>query len=120
MIAAALLAGMGWLGLVLLVNVTLPTLGPRWLFFAFLTIAATGTALPFVWVLHRRFDRDPPAPVSVLLRQGVLAGLFVTLCTWLQINRSLSLGLALATAFGFAVIETLVRWIEGSRWRPGR
>ena len=119
MIAAALLAAIGWIGLILLVNATLPTIGPRWLFFAFLTTAAAGTALPFVWLLHRRFDRAP-AQASVLLRQGLLVGLYASLCTWLQINRSLSLGLALAIALGFGLIEGLIRLIEGSRWRPGR
>jgi hypothetical protein len=120
MIAAALLAVIGWTGLILLVNLALPTIGPRWLFFAFLTTAATGTSLPFVWLLHRRFDRAAGAPPSVLLRQGLLIGLFVSLCTWLQINRSLSLGLAIAVAAGFVAIEWLIRLIEGSRWRPIR
>jgi len=121
MVAAALLAAIGWIGLILLVNAALPTIGPRWLFFAFLTTAATGTALPFVWLLHRRFDRAAAgAHPSVLLRQAMLLGLYVSLCAWLQINRSLGLGLALAIAAGFAAIEGLIRLIEGSRWRPGR
>jgi len=120
MVAAALLAAVGWIGLILLVNAALPTIGPRWLFFAFLTTAATGTALPFVWLLHWRFERAGPAQPSVLLRQALLIGLYVSLCAWLQINRSLGLGLALAIAVGFAAIEFLIRLIEGSRWRPGR
>jgi hypothetical protein len=120
MVAAALLAAIGWVGLVLLVSIALPTIGPRWLFFAFLTTAATGTALPFVWLLHRRFDRAAPAPPAVLLRQGLLVGLFVSLCAWLQINRSLSLGLTLAIATGLVAIEGLIHVIEGSRWRPKR
>jgi hypothetical protein len=121
MVAAALLAVIGWSGLILLVNLALPTIGPRWLFFAFLTTAATGTALPFVWLLHRRFDRTATgAAPSVLLRQALLVGLYVSLCTWLQINRSLSLGLAIAIAAGFVAIEWLIRLIEGSRWRPIR
>jgi hypothetical protein len=56
----------------------------------------------------------------VLLRQALLIGLYVSLCAWLQINRSLGLGLALAIAVGFAAIEVLIRLVEGSRWRPGR
>ncbi len=119
MIAAALLAVIGCIGLILLGAATFPTIGPRWLGFAFLTTAATGTALPFVWVLHWRFDRAT-APASVLLRQGLLVGLYASLCAWLLINRSLSLGLALAIALGFGLIEGLIRLIEGSRWRPGR
>jgi hypothetical protein len=121
LIAAGLLAVLGWAGLVLLVNASLPTIGPRWLFFTLLTTAATGTALPFIWLLHRRFDRDPvPAGVGVLLRQGVLFGLYVSLCAWLQINRSLSLGLALVIAVGLVAIEALIRLTERARWRPGR
>jgi hypothetical protein len=118
-VAALLLAAIGWLGLILLVNIALPTIGPRWLFFAFLTTAVTGTALPFVWLLHRRFDHGPPSPPATLLRQGLLVGLYVSLSAWLQINRSLSLGLAIAIALGFLAIEGLIRLIEGSRWRPG-
>jgi len=120
MIAAALLAAIGWVGLILLVNAALPTIGPRWLFFLMLTTAATGTSLPFVWLLHRRFDRGAPASPSVLLRQGLLAGLYVSLCTWLQINRALSLGLALAIALGFGLIEALIRLTERTLWRPSR
>ena len=120
MVAAVLLTAVGWIGLILLVNAALPTIGPRWLFFAFLTTAATGTALPFVWLLHRRFERGGQAQPSVLLRQALLIGLYVSLCAWLQINRSLGLGLALAIALGFAAIEVLIRLVEGSRWRPGR
>ena len=120
MIAAALLAVIGWVALLLLVNAVLPTIGPRWLFFLFLTTAVTGTSLPFVWLLHRRFDRGQPAAPSVLLRQGLLAGLYVSLCTWLQVNRALNLTLALALALGLAVIEGLIHLTERSRWRPGR
>jgi hypothetical protein len=120
MVAALLLAGIGWVGLILLVNVALPTIGPRWLFFAFLMTAVTGTALPFVWLLHRRFDAGSPSPPATLLRQGLLVGLYISLCAWLQINRSLSLGLAIAIALGFVAMEGLIRLVESSRWRPGR
>jgi len=120
MVAAALLAAIGWIGLILLLSTALPTIGPRWLFFAFLTTAAAGTALPFLWLLHRRFGRGAPAAPSILLRQGVLVGLYASLCAWLQINRSLGLGLALAIAAGLVAIEALIHVIEGSRWRPGR
>ena len=90
MIAAAVLAALGWLGLLLLLNTTLPTIGPRWLFFFLLTQAATGTALPFVWFLRRRFGGEASPPV-VLLREALWVGLYASVCAWLQINRSLSL-----------------------------
>jgi hypothetical protein len=119
MVAAAIMAVAGWLGLVLLLSTTLPTVGPRWLFFFLWTLAVTGTALPFVWVLHRRFD---PAPVSggVLLRQSSLVGLLAGICMWLQVNRTLTLPLALLLAIGMAGVEWLVRAVERSTWRADR
>jgi hypothetical protein len=121
MVAAVLLAISGWAGLFLVVNLSLPTIGPRWLFFTLLTAAVTGTALPFLWLLHRRFDREAsPIAGSALLRQAILVGLFASLLTWLQINRSLSLGLAIVVAAGLAAIDFLIRLTERARWWPGR
>jgi hypothetical protein len=119
MAAAAALAGTGWIGLFGLMTQTLPTVGPRWLFFFLWTMAITGTALPFLWLLHRRFGASP-APAYVLLRQGLWAGLFAAVCLWLQINRSLTLPLALLLGLGLAAFEWLVRRAERSAWRPPR
>jgi hypothetical protein len=119
-IAAIILAIIGWLGLYLLLASTLPTVGPRWLFFFLWTLAVTGTTLPFVWMLHRRFAASQPAPPSTLLRQGLWVGLYTTLCIWLQINRSLSLSLAVLLAVGLAAIEWFLGVLERSAWRPGR
>src|SRR3989337_818582 len=99
MVAALVLAAIGWPGLILIVIATLPTVGPRWLFFLLLTAAVTGTALPFVWVLHRRFV-GVPVPAPVLLRQGLWVGLLI--------------------AGGLAAFEWLIRLRERSTWRPGR
>jgi hypothetical protein len=117
MAAAAILAIAGWVGLYLVLTETLPTVGPRWLFFFLWTAAVTGTALPFVWLLNRRFVAEA-APASVLMRQGLWVGLFAAVIIWLQINRSLSLPLALLLAAGLAAVEWLVRVVERSRWRP--
>ena len=119
MVAALVLAAIGWPGVLLIISTTLPTVGPRWLFFMLLTAAATGTALPFVWVLHRRFA-VAPSPPPVLLRQGLWAGLYIGLCVWLRINRSLNVSLALLIAGGLAAFEWLIRVRERSTWRPGR
>ncbi len=119
-IAAVILAVIGWLGLYLLVTFELPTVGPRWLFFFLWTMAVTGTTLPFVWMLHRRFGVSRPAPPSTLLRQGLWIGMYTTLCIWLQFNRSLSLSLAVLLAVGLAAIEWFLRILERSAWRPGR
>jgi hypothetical protein len=120
MIAAAVLAAIGWLGLLLLMNATLPTIGPRWLFFFLLTQATTGTVLPFVWFLRRRFSAGEPMPVGVLLREALWIGLYVSACAWLQINRGLTLTVALFLALGLIVIEAFLRRVERSTWRPNR
>jgi undecaprenyl pyrophosphate phosphatase UppP len=120
MIAAGIMFVIGWLGLFLLWTITLPTVGPRWLFFFLWTLAITGIALPFVWLLHRRFSPNQQTRASVLLRQGMFIGLFAAICVWLQINRSLTLGLALLLAIGLTAIEWFLRLIERSTWKPNR
>ena len=118
MIAAVILAAVGLLGLLLLMNITLPTVGPRWFFFFLWVLAVTGTVLPFIWLLHRRFLANSPAPPSTLLRQGLWIGLYAALCAWLQINRSLSLSLAIILAAGVGLLEWLLRILDRSSWRP--
>ena len=115
---ALLLIAVGWTGLYLLLATTLPTLGPRWLFFFLLTLAATGTSLPFIWLLNRRFGSGQPAGSTVQLRQALWVALFVALCAWLQINRSLTLSLGLLLGVGFILLEWFLRLLERSIWRP--
>ena len=111
------MAVVGWVGLIFLLFTTLPTVGPRWLFFFLSTLAITGTALPFVWLLHRRFSNNGYAPSSTLLREALLFTLYVEVLIWLQINRSLSLSLAILLALSLIGIEYLLRILERSRWR---
>ena len=113
MISALILAGIGWLGLFLVMTATLPTVGPRWLFFFLWTLALTGTSLPFIWLLNRRFSKIPP-PHTTLLREALLVGLYGGLCAWLQINRSLTLPLALLLAPGIIALEWLLRSLDQS------
>lgn len=117
---ALLLISFGWTGLYLLMVTTLPTVGPRWLFFFLLTIAVTGTALPFVWLLHRRFDLQQPAPSPVLVRQALWVALLVALLVWLQINRSLTISLGILIGVGFIVLEWFLRLLERNVWKPNR
>ncbi len=118
LISAIVLAAIGWPGLYLLMHATQPTVGPRWLFFFLLTIAATGTALPFVWLLRRRFAPDAAVPAGVLLRQGIWVGLYVGLLVWLQVNRGLEISLAILLGLALIVFEWLLRLMERSTWRP--
>jgi hypothetical protein len=119
-LAAIVMAVLGWLGLYILTFATLPTVGPRWLFFFLWVLATTGTAIPFIWLLHRRFSTERQAPSSVLLRQSLWIGLFGSLCLWLQFNRTLTLSLAILLGVGFTVMEWFLGLVERSRWRPNR
>jgi len=120
LIAAIILAIIGWLGLFLLLVGTLPTVGPRWLFFFLLALAITGTSLPFIWLLHRRFAEQPDLPAMILLRRALLVTLYGELCAWLQINRGLYLSLAILLGLGIVAIEWFLRRLDRSKWRPNR
>ncbi len=120
MVSAVVMAAVGWMGLYILLHATLPTVGPRWLFFFLWTLAATGTSLPFIWLLHRRFSAAAPSPAGTLLRQGLWAGLFAAICIWLQVNRNLTLTLALLIAIGLLVVEWFIHVVERSTWKPQR
>ena len=110
MVAAAVMAAAGWIGLWLLVTTALPTAFPRWLFFVFLYLAVTGTVLPFVRFLNMRFagEGNPFPSGSVILRQSVWIGLFVVACAWLQIPRVLNPVIAFFLALSLIVIEVFL------------
>jgi hypothetical protein len=120
MLAAFLLVVLGGTGIFLLLNNTIPELGPRWLFYFLLIAASIGISLPFLWLLNRRFSKEMPPPPRIILREGLLFGLYIATCTWLQLNRVLTLTLALLLALGLFTIEWFLRLVERSRWRPGQ
>jgi len=113
---AVLLCLVGLGGLYYLLNYTLPTVGPRWLFFFLSVLATTGTALPAIAFLNRRFPSNPPATSVVVLRQALWFGIYLPTLAWLQMGRALTPALALLLAIGLAVIEWLLRLRERSQW----
>jgi hypothetical protein len=115
---AIILGILGWGGLYLLIQYTIPTVGPRWLFFFLGVLALTGTALPFVAFLNRRFPTVPPATPGMIIREAIWIGLYGTTLAWLQLGRVLNLGLAFLLAVGFLAIEILIRLRERSQWKP--
>jgi hypothetical protein len=116
--AALILALVGWAGLVYLFFFTLPTLGPRWLFFFLGVLALTGSFLPVVAFLNRRFPSTPPPTPVIILRQSLWIGIYGPTLAWLQIGRVLSPLLALLLAIGFILLEWLLRMREKSQWKP--
>ncbi len=117
-ILSGILAGSGFLGLVILIFATLPTLGPRWFFFFFLTLLAIGVSLPLIHFLHRRFPSDPQVNTGILLRQAIWVGVYTDLLVWLQLGRALDTARAVFIAIGLIVIEFLLRMRERSEFQP--
>ena len=113
-----LLLVVGWGGLLFLLNQTLPTLGPRWLFFLFILIALTGTFLPLTAFLNYRFPSHPPASADVIVRQALWFGVYGATLAWLQYGRVFALPQAVILALGLAAIEWLLRLRERSQWKP--
>jgi hypothetical protein len=116
--AALFLMVTGWAGLFLLVFYTLPTIGPRWLFFFLSVFALTGTALPVIAFINRRFPSLPPPTHGVIVRQALWIAVYISTLAWLQIGRVLSITLAVLLAVGLVLIEFLLRMSERSQWKP--
>lgn len=117
-ITSVLLFLVGLTGFVYIFFNTLPTLGPRWLFFFFLLIGVSGLAMPVAAFLNYRFQGDRKVEASDIVREAVLAGVCVDLLVWLQMGKELSSASALIILVGFILIELLIRVIEHSRWKP--
>lgn len=115
---AVLLAIIGWSGIYYLISSTLPTLGPRWLFFFFLTLAMTGSGLPVIVFLNIRFPSYPPIDTPVVIRQACWIGVFSGVIAWLQLGRILTPAIGVIIAVGLVVIEGLIRLREKSKWNP--
>jgi len=102
----------GWGGLYYIVTQTLPFVWSRWGFFVLILMALTGTALPIVYFLHRRFPDTPPADVNVLLRQALWVGVYGATLAWLQLGRLVSLYVILGLAGGLIAAEYFIRLRE--------
>lgn len=116
-LAAWVLAILGWIGVVLVMNFALPTVGPRWLFFLVWFIALTGTAIPFANFLYRRFTGNTPSEL-VTLREAIWVGLCGATCAWLQLGRALNWATGLLLALGFLAIEIFLILRVRSQWKP--
>jgi len=116
--ATLLLCLIGWGGIILLVFVLPPDLGPRWLFFFLTTLALGGTFLPVMYFLHRRFPSQPPVEGDIILREALWFGVYGSALVWLQWGSVLTLGLAVVLGIILILVEMLLRMWERSRWKP--
>lgn len=118
LISSIILGVAGLTGLYLLVEMTVPTLGPRWLFFFLTTCTVSGLALPVVYFFHWRFPPENRVKPGVIVRQAIWAGVYLDLLIWFQLGRVLSLPLGVALAAGLVAIEFALRLAERSRFAP--
>jgi hypothetical protein len=112
-----ILLALGWGGLLILMNGTQPTIGPRWLFFFLVVSAVTGTALPLVVYLNRRFATEPPATARILVREALFIGVYAAMLIWMQFGQVVNFGLAVLFLLGFVLLEAFLRLRESSFWR---
>ena len=113
---ALFLTIMGGGGLVFTLFLLEPNLGPRWLFFFFLVIFSAGLALPFTYIIQRRFANQA-VESDVLIREAVLFGVFLSLLAWLQLGRILTNLIIVIIGIGFLLFEMLLRMAEKATFR---
>jgi len=119
MAASILLALLGWGGFLAIIVYTSPTGGTRWGFFFTAMLAITGTLMPFIAFLNRRFPSTPPPTPSVIVRQAIWVSVYLLTLAWLRIGRVLTPSIALLLGLGLILIEWLLRLREKSQWKPG-
>lgn len=103
----------GWGSLAFITNYTVPTVWPRWAFFALIVIALTGTALPITFFINRTFSTG--LRPGTVLREALWVGIYGASLMWLQLGRILNFSLGLWLAVGILVIEYLIRWRDNPK-----
>ena len=113
-----ILAVFGISGLFILMQFSLPTIFPRWVFYFFIVLATSGLALPVVLFLNIRFPSKPAVGMPIILREAIWAGVYASLIAWLQLGRVLTSFMTGTLAVVVILIEVLLRIWERSRWTP--
>ena len=115
-ITALILSVIGLGGLAFILITLEPTLWPRWLFYFFLTMAGTGMALPVAYIIQRRLAKQY-VPARVLIREGLLFGIYLDLLAWLQIGRIATNLVVFLLAGGMILLEYFLRMAEKATFR---
>jgi hypothetical protein len=108
----------GWGGIAALFYYSLPFVWARWGLFVFGIMALTGTALPVVYFVHRRFPTEPLAESNVIVRQALWVGVYAATLAWLQLGRLVTLYVILGLAGGLIAIEYFIRLREKANRTP--
>ena len=116
-LAAGTLMFVGWGGMLALRLFTVPTVDARWMFFLLALSALTGTAIPFIIFLSRRFGKTPIS-VNILMRRAIWVGVIGCILAWLQLGRALTWNIALLIVSVIVAIEWLIEIRERSLWNP--
>lgn len=108
----------GWGGIAALFYYSLPLVWARWGLFVLGIMALTGTALPVVYFLHRRFPSQPPAESNVIVRQALWVGVYAATLAWLQLGHLVTLYVILGLAGGLTATEYFIRLREKANRHP--
>lgn len=112
------LAVPGWIWLIYLVTQTLPDLGSRWMFYAAVLMTFAGSSLPLIAYLNRVIKPFGPATFEIVVREGIMVGLYAGILLWLNKGQVLSFSVALILAVGMILVELLLRLRNRSQWHP--
>ena len=72
-------------------------------------VAVTGLVLPLAYFLNKRFNRSQSASFLVVLRQAMWIGIWVAFCLWLQMNRTLGIGVVFLVLAVLVTVEVLLQ-----------
>ncbi len=103
---ALTVAGVGWSGLYYLATTIHPNPWAQAVFLALWGLALVGTCWPVLLAINQRWSQYA-TPLRVW-RQSIWIGALGTLVAWLQMNRVLTLALAVTVAGLLGVIELLL------------
>lgn len=78
-------------------------------FLAAVLIIVIGFFLPIAYFFNRRFGQGTSSVFVTALRQATWVGCWFAFCTWLQMHRTLGLGVAVLVAVVLVVIELLLQ-----------
>jgi len=108
-LGSILVAILSWVCLGFLVSFTSPGTLTRPAFFLLLFVALMATFVPIAFCFNRRFVSSESGEESVrAVRQSGLAALFLVLCAWLRMIRSLNWAVALLVLGLLVSIEVII------------